>query len=84
MNDSNKEEIITRQVLDAHGELEDFKEIRMSNVFDNRWRINVWCYYEDPNLMSSLSRPSTIKYSYFVHVDDAGKILKSSPELGRC
>jgi len=83
MNDSNKEEIITRQVLDAHGELEGLKEVRMSNVFDNRWRVNVWCYYEDPNLMSNLVRPAKIKYSYFLHVDDAGKILKSSPELGR-
>jgi len=82
MSNSNKEEMITRQVLDAHGGIDDLKEIRMRNVFDNRWRVNVWCYYEDPNLMSNLTRPSTIKYSYFIHVDDAGSIMASDPELG--
>jgi|TARA_R110002110_G_scaffold280154_1_gene494904 hypothetical protein len=81
MTDSNKEEIITRQVLDAHGELKDLKEIRLYNVFDNKWRINVWCYYENESIMS-IFRPATIKYSYFVHVDDACKILKSCPKLG--
>lgn len=62
--------------------MDDLKEIRMRNVFDNRWRVNVWCYYEDPNLMSNLTRPSTIKYSYFVRVDDSGNIVHSDPELG--
>ena len=82
MSNSNKEEIITRQVLDAHGRMDDLKEVRMRNVFDNRWRVNVWCYYEDPNLMSNLTRPSTIKYSYFIRVDDSGNIVHSDPELG--
>ena len=82
MSNSNKEEIITRQVLDAHGRMDELKEVRMRNVFDNRWRVNVWCYYEDPNLMSNLTRPSTIKYSYFIRVDDSGNIVHSDPELG--
>tara|TARA_Y100001938_G_scaffold140883_1_gene209759 strand:+ start:6296 stop:6562 length:267 start_codon:yes stop_codon:yes gene_type:complete len=82
MSNSNKEEIITRQVLDAHGRMDDLKEVRMRNVFDNRWRVNVWCYYEDPNLMSNLTRPATIKYSYFIRVDDSGNIVHSDPELG--
>ena len=82
MSNSNKEEIITRQVLDAHGSMDDLKEVRMRNVFDNRWRVNVWCYYEDPNLMSNLTRPATIKYSYFIRIDDSGNIVHSDPELG--
>ena len=83
MTDSNKEEIITRQLFDAHPNLKDLKEIRMANVFDNNWRVDIWCYYHDPDLMDSFSRPANIKYSYFINVDDAAKILDSSPELGR-
>ena len=74
-----KEKII-RQVLDGTGEIKDFKDVRASNVFDNRWRVDVWCYYDSTQTIVA-TKCSKIYYSYFIHTDDDGKITKSNPEI---
>lgn len=81
MDNDNLTEIIIRQVLDKHGEIKDLKEVKARNIFDNRWRINVWTEYNNAELLSA--HPSQrIEYSYFIHVDDAGVITKCDPPLG--
>tara|TARA_Y100000310_G_C20017997_1_gene506075 strand:+ start:38 stop:328 length:291 start_codon:yes stop_codon:yes gene_type:complete len=81
MSDDNLIEIIIRQVLDEHGEIEGFKDITAGNVFENRWRVNIWITYQNPELISG-SKSQRIEYSYFMHVDDAGNITKCEPPLG--
>ena len=82
MSDDNLKEIITRQLLEEMGEIKDLRQIRMRNVFDRNWRVDIFCYYDDPTLMSSVIRPTRIKYSYFIRVDESGNIIKSDPEIG--
>ena len=81
MSDDNLTEIIIRQVLDKHGEIEGLKEVTAGNVFENRWRVNIWIYYVNPDLLSA-SKSQRIEYSYFIHVDDAGNITNCEPPLG--
>ena len=81
MSDDNLTEIIIRQVLDKHGEIEGLKEVTAGNVFENRWRVNIWVYYVHPELLTS-SKSQRIEYSYFICVDDAGNITRCNPPLG--
>ncbi len=75
-----KEKII-RQILDGTGEIKDFKEVIIHNVFDNRWRIDIWQWYWNPDCDNDY-KGHRICQSYFIHVDDAGSITKCNPELG--
>ena len=74
-------EKIIRQVLDGTGEIEEFKEVLPYNVFDNRWRIDVWQWYWNPDCDTDY-KGHRICQSYFIHVDEAGNITKCDPELG--
>ena len=80
-NTENTQEKIIRQVLDATGEIENLHKTTAHNVFDNRWRVNIWCWFYHPETLSE-TRSYTIDYSYFVKVDESGKILSSCPDLG--
>ena len=81
MNSDKLSEIIIRQVLDGHGEIKDLREVRASNVFDNRWRIDIWCHYDSTQtIMKTVC--AKIFYSYFIHVNESGNITKCSPPLG--
>ena len=67
MSNDNLTEIIIRQVLDEHGEIEDLREVRAFNVFDNRWRIDIWCDFDSTQTIMP-TRCSKIFYSYFAHI----------------
>jgi len=71
---------VEEQVLNRLGTPSNLNFIRASNVFDNRWRVDVWCYHEVEGTLSSTSN-SKIDYSYFIHADEQGKIINSSPEI---
>ena len=69
---------IEEQVITKLGKPTELNFIRSSNVFDNRWRVDVWCYFESEVAMI---KPANIKHSYFVKVDEHGKFINSSPEI---
>jgi hypothetical protein len=75
------QKMIEEQVMEALGEISDFKEIRIHNVFDNRHRVDVWCDYQPDGCITEFLGQQ-IKYSYFVRVDEEGNITRSDPELG--
>ena len=74
-------EKIVRQIVDTTGEIDNLVDIKTHNVFNNRWRVNIWTSYVHPDLLSE-TKSQRIEYSYFIHVDDSGNIIKCSPELG--
>tara|TARA_Y100000310_G_C20464384_1_gene706908 strand:- start:555 stop:866 length:312 start_codon:yes stop_codon:yes gene_type:complete len=79
----NKEEIksfIEEQVINKLGKPKNLNFIKTGNVFDNRWRVDVWCYYDSANTMMP-TQCSKIFHSYFIHADEDGKIINSSPEI---
>ena len=78
-----KEELksfVEQQVITKLGKPPNLKFVRASNVFDNRWRVDVWCNYDSTQTMMK-TQCSHIFHSYFIHVDEHGKITKSSPEI---
>ena len=71
---------VEEQVITKLGKPSELNFIRASNIFDNRWRVDVWCYY-DSTVTIMPTKCSKIFHSYFIHTDDHGKIVKSSPEI---
>jgi hypothetical protein len=69
---------VKEQVISRLGKPDTLKLIRANNVFDNNWRVDVWCYLESEIMMI---KPADIKHSYFVKVDEHGKFISSSPEI---
>ena len=63
---------VKEQVISRLGKPDTLKFIKASNVFDNNWRVDVWCHFESE---------IAIKHSYFVKVDEHGKFISSSPEI---
>ena len=62
------------------GRPKNFHSIRASNVFDNKWRVDVFCHHElEAELMSVTNL--RIDYSYFIAVSGDGEILSSSPDI---
>ena len=78
-----KEELkafIEEQVITKLGKPKNLNFIKASNIFDNRWRVDVWCYFDSTETIVA-TKCSKIYYSYFIHADDDGKITKSNPEI---
>ena len=71
---------VEEQVIGKLGKPKNLNFIRASNIFDNRWRVDVWCYYDSTETMTP-TQCSKIYYSYFIHADDDGEITKSNPEI---
>ena len=69
---------VKEQVIGRLGKPDTLKYIRANNVFDNNWRVDVWCHFESEVAMI---KPANIKHSYFVKVDEHGKFISSSPEI---
>jgi len=78
----NFKSFVEEQVLHRLGKPDNLNFIRASNVFDNRWRVDVWCYHDVEGTLSQLNS-SKIEYSYFVHTDEQGKIIKSDPQIDK-
>ena len=73
---------VEEQVITKLGKPPELNFIRASNVFNNRWRVDVWCYFDSEETIMP-SKCSNIKHSYFIHVDEHGKITNSSPEINK-
>ena len=69
---------VKEQVLARLGQPDTLKFVNAANVFDNNWRVDVWCHFESEVAMI---KPAKIKHSYFVKVDEHGKFISSSPEI---
>ena len=76
------EDKIRDQVKKSLENAEGIVEIKVHNLWDNRYRANVWCKYTVETDYASVEAIK-IDYSYFVHVSEDGIITKSSPELVR-
>ena len=55
-------DLICQEVLDKLGVVNDFHQITANNVFDDKWRINIWttCWPE-----FTIAPSYQIKHSYF-------------------
>ena len=74
------EDFVIEQVFSKmNGKPENFYKVRASNVFDNNWRVDIWCNQD--NGEEALSHSVLIDYSYFIRADSTGKILSSSPSI---
>jgi len=62
---------LIEQVIDKLGMPDTKYFVDPKNVFDNRWRVNVWV---DQNPQSHIPRMQ-ITHSYFLKVDEYGAIL---------
>lgn len=66
-------ETIMTNLHDAIGVPDDYSHTKAINVYDNRWRINVYRFRRD-GLPSLIRRVFIGDYSFFVTVDNSGKI----------
>ena len=60
-------ELIGQEVLDKLGVVNDFHKISAKNVFDDKWRIDVWTQRW---LEHTISPSYKIKHSYFCTIKD--------------
>jgi hypothetical protein len=72
--------VVIDQMAELLGTVPNLHNIKASNVFNNNWRVDVWCNQQNDERLS-LTANTLIEYSYFVTTDDKGKILKSKPEI---
>ena len=73
--------LVQKQVLDAIGKIDRMVKIRARNVFNNNWRVNIWCEIDSETALCVIPQLK-LKYSYFVKTDEEGNIISSDPELG--
>jgi len=77
LDPSLQEKLVREEVLTKLGTIKDFYKIDASNVYYDRWRVNVWIKKWEEGMYG----PSyNIKYSYFCTVQD-NCIAKSNPEI---
>tara|TARA_R100001132_G_C3188991_1_gene41836 strand:- start:64 stop:378 length:315 start_codon:yes stop_codon:yes gene_type:complete len=72
-----QKKLVCEEVLEKLGTVKDFYRIDASNVYHNKWRVDVWTLIWKDGMYG----PSyNIKYSYFCTVQD-NCIAKSDPEI---
>mgnify|MGYP003145870672 FL=1 len=74
-------EFIADLVLKKMGKPKNFYQINALNIYDNRWRVDIWTSYVAKDSMTGLDSYK-ISYSYFCHVQ-GNEIVKSIPEIGQ-
>ena len=74
------EKFIKEQVLQKLGTPENLSHVTAGNLWDNRWRVNVWCFHAPQGDVSFMDAQS-LDYSYFIHTSEDGTIIKSSPKI---
>ena len=74
------ESFVKEQVINKLGKPKNLHFIRASNIFENRWRIDVWCYFDSKETIMP-TKCSKIFHSYFAHTDTDGQIIYSNPEI---
>ena len=73
-------ELVEDAVLKIMGKPKNFYQINALNLYDNRWRVDIWTSYVPECSMTGLDSYK-ISYSYFCHVQ-GNEIVKSIPEIG--
>ena len=75
------ENFVSEQVISKlGGKPPKFHSIRSKNVFDNKWRVDVFCYVETAT-ENAVYFDKRIDYSFFISTDDSGKVVKSEPRI---
>ena len=72
-----QEELVTQEVLEQLGTPDNLYKIDANNVYDSKWRVDVWI----EEWKEESTGPSyRIAHSYFCTIQD-NCILKSNPEI---
>ncbi len=75
------DKLVINAVVSKLGKPKNLDFIRAGNVFDNRWRVDVWGFH-DSTTTDVIVKVSKIDYSYFIRYDEElGKIISSIPEI---
>ena len=75
------DKLVINAVVSKLGKPKNLDFIRASNVFDNRWRVDVWGSH-DSTTTDVVVKYSKIDYSYFIRYDEeAGQIISCDPEI---
>lgn len=72
----NLSDTIRSNVFKALGKPENMVRINLVNVFDNRWRMNIWTKISESG---GIIR-AQISDSFFLHVDEQGGIVHPAIE----
>ena len=75
--DPHLENIVRQAVLEQLGKPPRLNKVRCHNVFDNRWRVNVWTEYDGGVEMVYTSH--RIEHSYFCRLSDDGEVTCDPP-----
>ena len=79
VSDTQKE--ITDRVLELLGKPPNLREITATNLWDDRWRVNVWCI-EKKQLECSMADCHHIPHSYFLRYNpDSKEIIRCDPKI---
>jgi hypothetical protein len=71
------QEKVARNVLNALGTPPGFLQIKACNVYDNRWRVDIWARQKQET--EGVITKTHIPDSFFCIVDDAGNLI--SPQI---
>ena len=77
INPEMQNKLVCEEILSRLGTIKDLHQVNAHNVFDNRWRVDVWIEEWKPEMYGPSYR---IKHSHFCRVED-NCISRSSPEL---
>jgi len=81
LTNKDLERFVSEQVISKlGGKPPSFHSIRSKNVFNDKWRVDVFCYVETAT-ENAIYLDKRINYSFFVKADGSGKILNSDPNI---
>ena len=79
MGSAMQKELICKEVLQTLGPVKDLFEVMARNVYENRWRVDVWTEEWKPEVYGPSYR---IKHSYFCKIQD-NCIAFSDPQIAK-
>ena len=79
----HQDKLVINAVIASLGKPKNLHHATATNVFNNRWRVNLWCSH-DKQLDVSVTSVLLIDYSYFITWDnESNDIISSDPEIQR-
>ena len=75
------EKVVTSEVMKRLGKPSVDWKITANNVFDDKWRVNVWVNSNKPD---AIMKQMLIKHSYFVTASPEGEIVAVDIEIEKC
>ena len=79
----HQDKLVINAVISSLGKPKNLHNATATNVFSNRWRVNLWCSH-DEQLDVSVTSVLLIDYSYFITWDnESNDIISSDPEIQR-